>query len=147
MPFQLFCDLYEIFPSKGSLIKLVFHTITWGILIRPCRCVCVHARAQLCPTLCNPMDCSLPASSIHGISQSRPCRRIQNYRYSIRSFHFHFHKPAYFNVIPKMSQSLFFPSEAGTPAWALHPSATVGKILWRWGWGECKVPITCPPSL
>ena len=24
---------------------------------------------QLCPTLCDPMDCSLPASSIHGISQ------------------------------------------------------------------------------
>ena len=25
--------------------------------------------AQLCPTLCNPMDCSLPVSSVHGISQ------------------------------------------------------------------------------
>ena len=27
--------------------------------------------AQLCPTLCNPMDCSLPRSSIHGIFQVR----------------------------------------------------------------------------
>ena len=27
--------------------------------------------AQLCPTLCNPMDCSLPGSSIHGIFQAR----------------------------------------------------------------------------
>ena len=27
--------------------------------------------AQLCPTLCNTMDCSLPDSSIHGIFQSR----------------------------------------------------------------------------
>ena len=26
---------------------------------------------QLCPTLCDPMDCSLPGSSIHGIFQSR----------------------------------------------------------------------------
>ena len=26
---------------------------------------------QLCPTLCNPMDCSLPGSSIHGIFQTR----------------------------------------------------------------------------
>ena len=25
--------------------------------------------AQLCPTLCNPMDCSLPGSSVHGIFQ------------------------------------------------------------------------------
>ena len=24
-----------------------------------------------CPTLCNPMDCSLPGSSVHGISQAR----------------------------------------------------------------------------
>ena len=26
---------------------------------------------QLCPTLCNPVDCSPPGSSIHGILQSR----------------------------------------------------------------------------
>ena len=27
--------------------------------------------AQLCPTLSNPMDCSLPGSSAHGIFQAR----------------------------------------------------------------------------
>ena len=27
--------------------------------------------AQLCPTLCDPMDCSSPGSSVHGISQAR----------------------------------------------------------------------------
>ena len=27
--------------------------------------------AQLCPTLRNPMDCSLPGSSVHGIFQAR----------------------------------------------------------------------------
>ena len=26
---------------------------------------------QVCPTLCNPKDCSLPGSSVHGISQAR----------------------------------------------------------------------------
>ena len=26
---------------------------------------------QLCPTLCNPMDCSSPGSSVHGILQAR----------------------------------------------------------------------------
>ena len=26
---------------------------------------------QSCPTLCDPMDCSLPGSSIHGIFQAR----------------------------------------------------------------------------
>ena len=33
---------------------------------------CMHAQSlQLCPTLCNPMDCSPPASSVHGILQAR----------------------------------------------------------------------------
>ena len=31
-------------------------------------CVCV---TQLCPTLCDCMDCSIPGSSIHGIHQAR----------------------------------------------------------------------------
>ena len=32
--------------------------------------VCVLL-AQLCPTLCDPMDCSPPGSSVHGISEAR----------------------------------------------------------------------------
>ena len=33
---------------------------------------CVHAKSlQLCPTLYNSMDCSLPGSSVHGILQAR----------------------------------------------------------------------------
>ena len=31
----------------------------------------VHAKLLQCPTLCNPMDCSLPGSSVHGILQAR----------------------------------------------------------------------------
>ena len=31
--------------------------------------MCVHV--QLVPTLCNPMDCGLPGSSVHGIFQAR----------------------------------------------------------------------------
>ena len=34
---------------------------------KACTCMC----AQSCPTLCNPMDCSPPGSSFHGISQAR----------------------------------------------------------------------------
>ena len=34
--------------------------------------LCVDARSlQSCPTLCNPMDCSPPGSSVHGILQAR----------------------------------------------------------------------------
>ena len=33
---------------------------------------CVHAKSiQSCPTLCNPLDCSLPDSSVRGILQAR----------------------------------------------------------------------------
>ena len=33
--------------------------------------VCLHKLLQSCPILCNPMDCSLPGSSVHGILQVR----------------------------------------------------------------------------
>ena len=33
--------------------------------------VCMHEVAQSCPTHWDPMDCSLPGSSIHGIFQAR----------------------------------------------------------------------------
>ena len=33
-------------------------------------CACVKS-FQLCPTLCDPMDCSPPGSSVHGILQTR----------------------------------------------------------------------------
>ena len=33
---------------------------------------CMPAKLlQSCPTLCNPMDCSLPGSSVHGMVQAR----------------------------------------------------------------------------
>ena len=32
--------------------------------------------SQLCPTLCDPIDCSLPGSSIHGIFQARILERV-----------------------------------------------------------------------
>ena len=32
--------------------------------------------AQSCPTLCNPMDCSTPGSSVHGISQARILEQV-----------------------------------------------------------------------
>ena len=31
----------------------------------------VKVKVESCPTLCDPMDCSLSGSSIHGIFQSR----------------------------------------------------------------------------
>ena len=41
-------------------------------LLLQCRKVKRESKvAQLCPTLCDPVDCSLPGSSVHGIFQAR----------------------------------------------------------------------------
>ena len=45
--------------------------------MNPCEkslCVCVSCCClvvQSCPAVCDPMDCSLPGPSVHGISQAR----------------------------------------------------------------------------
>ena len=39
-----------------------------------CVCVCVFhvlSVAQSCPTVCDPVDCSLPGFSVHGVFQAR----------------------------------------------------------------------------
>ena len=46
-----------------------------------CVCVCVYVCvcvlvAQSCPTLRDPMDCSPPGSSVHGIPQARILERV-----------------------------------------------------------------------
>ena len=33
--------------------------------------LCAYLVAKFCPTLCDPMDSSLPGSSVHGILQAR----------------------------------------------------------------------------
>ena len=40
--------------------------------------------AQLCPTLCDPMDCSLPGSSVHGIFQARVLEWVAIEEYIMR---------------------------------------------------------------
>ena len=42
----------------------------WSILYTCVECVCAQS-PQTCPTLCDPMDCSLPGSSVRGILQAR----------------------------------------------------------------------------
>ena len=41
--------------------------------------------AKLCPTFSNPMDCSLPGSSVHGISQTRILERVANSYFRVSS--------------------------------------------------------------
>ena len=69
----LFCSLlfliryfWEILIHRNSKEKPLF----FFFLAAECVYVCV-LDTQSCPTLCNPMDCSPPGSSVHGIVQAR----------------------------------------------------------------------------
>ena len=43
-----------------------------SVCVCVCECVCVWERVtQLCPTFCDPMNCSPPGSSVHGILEAR----------------------------------------------------------------------------
>ena len=39
--------------------------------------VCTRLVTQLCPALCDPLDCSPPGSSVHGILQARILGKCQ----------------------------------------------------------------------
>ena len=51
--------------TNSHCITSFFRTDTY------CLSNCQGEVAQSCPTLCNPVDCSLPGSSVHGILQAR----------------------------------------------------------------------------
>ena len=43
----------------------------WSVLLQSTKVKSESEVAQSCPTLSDPMDCSLPGSSVHGIFQAR----------------------------------------------------------------------------
>ena len=65
--------------KSGVTDHLLITAMPWTWFLDQ-RWILAHARnnlwfacsvTQLCPTLCDPMDCSLPGFSVHGISQAR----------------------------------------------------------------------------
>ena len=55
-----FCICSEDFSVEVCMSKLMWTTVGY-----------IELAAQLCLTLCDPMDCSPPGSSVHGIIQAR----------------------------------------------------------------------------
>ena len=56
----------------GKVMSLLFNMLTrFGIAFLPRSSVQFSSVAQSCPALCDPMDCSPPGSTIHGILQAR----------------------------------------------------------------------------
>ena len=76
------------FLTEVELTSIKVHKSYRQNSMRFCMCMCIHiyiyiyiymplwplqfsAKLQICPTLCNPIDCNPPGSSIHEISQAR----------------------------------------------------------------------------
>ena len=60
----------DVFEEFDPYQQTVLTTHKRGVCVCVCVCVCVLV-AQSCLTLCNPMDCSPPASFVHRIYQTR----------------------------------------------------------------------------
>ena len=63
--------------SRNLSLHLCIHIIFFSesfegkLVTIPIMFIVVSSVTQSCPTLCNPMNCSLPGSSVHGILQAR----------------------------------------------------------------------------
>ena len=67
MPFKSLYSLIFLFDLLLLDVSEIFVFVLYQLMRV---CVCVKS-LQLCLTLCDPMDCSLPGSSVHGILQAR----------------------------------------------------------------------------
>ena len=125
--------------------------------------------AQSCPTLRDPMDCSLPGSSIHGIFQARvlECGVLKNlqgvltgsqvektltYRFFASSFHLGTLFPKYWwyslytafrNVSKASAYIILFKEFQGLPT--VPPAPSCCQVLW-WenGEGNPGLSLTSP---
>ena len=80
--FSIGFSLQRDFPLGNQTVPLISQfsknkpqqsdSNVYGAQLRVCVCACAHTNLlQSCPTLCDPLDCSPPGSSVHGILQER----------------------------------------------------------------------------
>ena len=65
-----YCFLWPVYVWRSPLNSLEISKLRTLTVLRFQSAV-LGLAAQSCPTLCNPMDCSLPGSSVHRIPQAR----------------------------------------------------------------------------
>ena len=68
---QILCIWDDPFScnTSSSLVSWLLKACWSSVLTLECTLSCFVA--QSCPTLCDPMDCSPPGSSVHGVLQAR----------------------------------------------------------------------------
>ena len=72
-----------------TIINTLLHVLKY-LYINVCMLACAYVSMspQSFLTLCDPKDCSLPGSSVHGIFQARICKNTETkiYFYKIKSY-------------------------------------------------------------
>ena len=58
----------KVIFSTGQVITT--HSLEWPCVSSRCKLIKGREVAQSCPTPCDPMDCTLPGSSVHGVFQA-----------------------------------------------------------------------------
>ena len=77
-----FDNIYITSFQMSSLYMYMYNIcVCVCVYVCICVCVCVCSVTQLCPTLCDPKDCSLPGSSVHGMLQARTLEWIAKFSY------------------------------------------------------------------
>ena len=61
-------SIHGIFQARVLEWDAIAFSVSMCTYIYLCVCVCVYIYAQSCPVLCDPMNCSPPGSSVHGVS-------------------------------------------------------------------------------
>ena len=71
-PLRILCKHQEIstYPALREHLLLLWRGLVFSGSL-PCGTCCCVLVPQSCLTICDPMDCSLPGSSVHGIFQAR----------------------------------------------------------------------------
>ena len=96
---------------------------------------------ELCPTLCSPMDCNLPDSSVHEILQARILKWVA-LPFSRRSF-----QPRDGTQVSHNADRFFFFSIwatrdlSGLQQWAIYSVYRVGSLGWT-QWGDPTAVLT-----
>ena len=71
--------MFVVLPYKIHLVTIYLKIALYLYLcvcVCVCVCVCARAHSQWCLILCDPMHCSPPGSSVHGILQARTLEQV-----------------------------------------------------------------------
>ena len=64
-------EIFYLFFKWGIFVLHFFYALATQNGLQDINAPSESELTQSCPTLCDPMDCGLPGSSVHGILQAR----------------------------------------------------------------------------